>query len=362
MDAAASFSAAYPEARDKFVAAARSAGAALERITNPNLGPDGGAISTDVAWIGPRDAKAVLVMISGTHGVEGFCGSGAQVDWLSRGEAARLPTGVAALLIHAINPYGFAWLRRVSEENVDLNRNWVDFDGPPPPLNPGYEALRESFGPAEWTEESRAATAKVIGAYMAEHGQKALAAAASSGQYTDPKGIYFGGHAPTWARRTQTAIFAEYLGKAARVGVLDYHTGLGPWGFAEQIILEGGQDPAYKRAARWFGMGLASIADGKSASAELVGDGLAAAPQLLPHAEVTGIAMEYGTVSPARVLYALRADNWLHTRGDPTGPEAPPIKAQIREAFYGDRADWKGMVAGQSLLVTRQAIAGLAAG
>lgn len=361
MDAAASFSADYPEAREKFLAAARAAGATLERLSNPNLGPDGGALSTDVAWIGPRDAEAVLVMISGTHGVEGFCGSGAQVDWLSRGEAQRLPGGVAALLVHAINPYGFAWLRRVTEENVDLNRNWVDFSGPPQPLNPGYEALREAFGPAEWTEESRAATAKVIGAYMAEHGQKALAAAASSGQYTDPDGIYYGGAGPTWARRTQTAIFETYLGQAGRIGILDYHTGLGPWGFAEQIILEGRGDPRFERAARWYGAGLASIADGASASAELSGDGLAAAPQLLSHAEVTAIAMEYGTVSPARVLYALRADNWLHVHGDPTGPEAAAIKAQIREAFYGDRPDWKGMVAGQSLMVARQAAAGLAA-
>lgn len=362
MDAAASFSASYPEARDKFVAAARTAGAELERIANPNLGPDGGAISTDVAWIGPREAEAVLVMISGTHGVEGFCGSGAQVDWLSRGEHERLPPGVAALLIHAINPYGFAWLRRVTEENVDLNRNWIDFSAPLPEPNLGYETLREAFCPDEWTEASRAATAATIGAYLAAHGHKALAAAASSGQYTDPKGIYFGGAAPTWARRTQTAIFAEYLGRAGRIGILDYHTGLGPWGFAEQIILEGRGDPVFERAARWYGAALASIADGASASAELTGDGLAAAPQLLAHAEVTGIAMEYGTVSPARVLYALRADNWLHAHGDPTGPDAAAIKAQIREAFYGDRPDWKGMVAGQSLLVARQAAAGLAHG
>lgn len=361
MDAAASFSDSYAQARDKFLSAATTAGAALERLTNPLRGPDGGDLSTDVAWIGPRSAPSVLVMISGTHGVEGFCGSGAQVDWLSRGEASRLPDGVAVLLVHAANPHGFAWLRRVTEENVDLNRNWVDFEGPPPPVNAGYETLHAAFCPRDWTEETRTATAREIGAYLSEHGPKALASAASSGQYTHPDGIWYGGDAPTWARRTQTAIFNEYLGQAAHVGLLDYHTGLGPWGFAEQIILEGGQDPAYRRAAAWYGMGLASVADGASASAELVGDGLAAAPLLLPHAQVTGVAMEYGTVSSAQVLYALRADNWLHIHGDPLGPEAAAIKAQIRDAFYGDRPDWKGMVAGQSLLVTRQAVAGLAA-
>src|SRR6201999_3319201 len=104
----------YQAARGKFLAAARAAGATLEAAQHPERGPDGGALFTDIARLGPADAEAMLVMISATHGVEGFCGSGAQIDWLRRGEAARLPPGGGALLIHAINPYRFAWLRRAA--------------------------------------------------------------------------------------------------------------------------------------------------------------------------------------------------------------------------------------------------------
>ena len=118
MNSADSFSADYPEARAKFLKAAADAGGALEAMAHPERGPDGGDLATDVAWFGPRDAAAVLVMISGTHGVEGFCGSGAQVDWLRRGGAGGLPPGVAVLMIHAVNPYGFAWLRRVTQPAV----------------------------------------------------------------------------------------------------------------------------------------------------------------------------------------------------------------------------------------------------
>src|SRR5581483_10193540 len=132
MNSADSFSATYAEAREKFRAAAVEAGGTLEAVSNPNRGPGGETLATDVAWFGPKTAEKVLVTISGTHGAEGFCGSGAQVDWLRRGEASRLPAGVAVAAVHAINPYGFAWLRRVTEENVDLNRNWVDFDRPLP--------------------------------------------------------------------------------------------------------------------------------------------------------------------------------------------------------------------------------------
>src|SRR5678815_2152902 len=98
------FSATYAEARGKFLEAAGGAGAELAAWSHPERGPDGGELATDVAWIGPADATAVLVMVSGTHGVEGHCGSGAQIDWLCRGEASRLAAGQAVMLVHAINP------------------------------------------------------------------------------------------------------------------------------------------------------------------------------------------------------------------------------------------------------------------
>src|SRR5580704_16955440 len=165
LNSAESFSADYQGARARFRAAAAAAGGALDAVANPNRGPDGGELATDVAWFGPRTAEKVLVMVSGTHGVEGFCGSGAQVDWLTRGEAASLPAGVAALLVHAINPYGFAWLRRVTEENVDLNRNWLDFASNRRPENPGYDELADAAVPETWTAESQAASAAVLRDY-----------------------------------------------------------------------------------------------------------------------------------------------------------------------------------------------------
>ncbi|HEX3918112.1 MAG TPA: M14 family metallopeptidase [Caulobacteraceae bacterium] len=358
MNSAESFSATYAEARAKFREAAAEAGGALDAIANPNKGPDGGDLSTDVAWFGPRTAEKVLVMVSGTHGVEGFCGSGAQVDWLKRGEAATLPAGTAALLVHAINPYGFAWLRRVTEENVDLNRNWLDF-AQPLPANPGYDQLAAAAVPMEWTPESQKASNAVLLAYGGEHGPLGLQQALSGGQYRHDKGVFYGGSGPTWARRTQQTIYAGYLGQAGRVAIIDYHTGLGPWGYAEPIMSDVVGSPAFLCGQAWYGGNITSPLDGSSTSAVTAGDNLAAAPALMPGAEVIGVALEYGVKDLAAVFYALRADAWLHAYADPTAPDAKPIKAAIRSAFYGDADDWKGMVVGQSLTATRQAVAGL---
>jgi hypothetical protein len=360
INSARSFGADYQAARTSFLAAARAADATVETIGHPERGPDGGALATDVAWIGPRDAECVMVMLSATHGVEGFCGSGAQVDWLQRGEARRLAPNMAALLVHAVNPHGFAWLRRVTHENIDLNRNWIDFDRPLPE-NPQYEKLRTAILPSDWSDASQAECKRVLDAYAAEHGAAALQQALTGGQYSQPAGIFYGGREPSWSRRTQTAIFAHYLGHARQVAMLDYHTGLGPWGFAEQICTSARDTQEYRRAARCFGVGVVSLASGDSSSAQLSGDSLTAALSLLPHAEVTAIAMEYGTLPLGMMIDALRADAWLHAHGDPASPQGRQIKRQIRDAFYGDADDWKGMVAGQSLLATRQAIAGFVA-
>lgn len=355
MNSAKSFSASYAEARAKFLAAAKEAGAHFDRAVNLARGPDGDELSTDVAWFGPRDADRVLVMISGTHGVEGYCGSGAQVDWLRRGEVARVPKGTAVMMIHAINPYGFAWNRRVTEDNVDLNRNWVDF-GKALPANPRYSELQDHICPARWDEAAQAESTGALLGYAQKHGMPALQQALSGGQYTHPAGIFFGGSGPTWSRRTQSELFRTYLGGASRVAIIDYHTGLGPWGFSEQIVPDAAQ---LKRAALWYGAIVTSPSGGTSTSADIAGDGLTAAQGVLPQAEVTGIAMEVGTLPLLEVLHALRSDAWLHAHGDLSSAQGQAIKKTIRAAFYGDADDWKGMVAGQSLVATRQALAGL---
>jgi len=353
------FSATYAEARAKFLDAAKAAGASLSEYVHPERGPDGGALATDVAWVGPADAPAVFVMVSATHGVEGHCGSGAQVDWLRRGEAARLAPGVAAMLVHAINPYGFAWSRRVTHENVDLNRNFVDFSQPLPE-NPEYDGLHSAAKPADWSEESQAAARAVLRAYGREHGFPALIQALSGGQYRHPDGVFYGGSGETWSRRTLSAIFRERLSAARHVGLIDYHTGLGPEGYAEQIVSAGPDTAEYRRARDWHGAAATSLAGGDSVSAKLAGDWLDAAPRLMPHAEVTGVALEYGTQDSGKVMNALRADNWLHQHGDPLSPQGQAIKAQIRAAFYVDTDLWRGMVLGQSLIAARQSVAGLA--
>jgi octopine/nopaline transport system ATP-binding protein len=76
------FASDYTLARAHFLDAAKAAGAQLTVYEHPQQGPSGEPLFTDVAWLGSSNAKSVFVVVSGTHGVEGIGGSGAQTAWL----------------------------------------------------------------------------------------------------------------------------------------------------------------------------------------------------------------------------------------------------------------------------------------
>ncbi len=352
------FSATYADARAKFLAAAHRAGADSAAHMHPLRGPAGEELATDVAWLGPGNARSVLVMSSATHGVEGFCGSAVQTAWLEAGGAARRPEEVAVLLIHAVNPHGFAWLRRVNEDNVDLNRNWIDFTRSPPP-NAGYDQLRDAICPQDWNAVTLARTEAQLQAYAARHGDRGLQTAMTGGQWNDPEGIFYGGRAPTWSRRTLTSILTERLHHARHVAILDFHTGLGPYGCCERILPATPGDPSIARAAAWFGVGNSHPGGETSASAAVQGDNLTGAARLLPDAEVTAMALEFGVAPLWTMLTAVRADCWLHAHGGPNSELAASIKTQLRAAFCANDQVWEGMVLGQSLNMCRQALIAL---
>ena len=337
------FSESYAEARPKFCNAAAAVGGALRSWFNPKArGPAGELLFLDTARFGPVDAANMLVLIAGTHGVEGHCGSGAQIAWLRNGGPAKLPRDTGALLVHAINPYGFAWSRRVTEDNVDLNRNFVDHDKAYP-QNTGYEALAAAILPEEWNDASLAETNRVFEGYAQKHGAFGLQGAISGGQYGHPDGIFFGGHAPTWSNRTIRAIAREELSRARRIGVIDFHTGLGPFGHGELICAVAPSAKSFQRAKSWYPE-MTSPESGTSTSAVVVGVMTDAFPQELPDAEVTSIAIEYGTYSVTEVLGAVRADNWLHQRGDLASTQGKAIKADIKERFFPSGDKWRDMV------------------
>jgi hypothetical protein len=359
MTAADAFAQSYVEARGKFFAAAQTARLAVSSHVHPRRGRDGEELAMDVVLLGAVDATSLLVLSSACHGVEGFCGSGAQVSLLSDGgfRDAAARAGAAVLFVHALNPYGFSWWRRATHENVDLNRNFRDF-AQPAPVNVAYDEIAHWLVPERWPPGAAADDA--IRRYIAQHGEKAYQAVVSGGQYSHPDGLFYGGHEPTWSNQTLRAVLREQGQRCARLGWIDFHTGLGPSGVGERIFACRDDAAAYQRARRWWGEQVTSIYDGSSSSALLTGLMWLAAYEECPQAEYTGIALEYGTLPVLEVTNALRAEQWLENHPHTDSGQRQAIKRQMRDAFYTDTDAWKQAVVEQAYDAALQALKGLA--
>jgi len=353
------FSVDYVEARRNFLAAAHEAGAHIECFQNPNSGPSDAHLFTDVALLGPSDAENVLVLMSGTHGVEGFAGSGVQVGLLREGIAERLRPNTRLVMIHALNPYGFANLRRFNEDNVDLNRNFVDHSSPYPE-NIEYDQLAQVIAPRSFSALANHFAMLRIFWYRLRHGSLRLQRAVTQGQYSFPQGLFYGGRFAVWSNRKLHEIAERFLVQATRVVILDVHTGLGPYGYGELILSDAEGDPAFQRAVTWWGEErVKSTISGESVSTQLSGSIKLAFTRMLPDAEVTAAGLEFGTLPSMDVFKALRAENWLHHHGGKSSSAAEKLKQQLLLAFYPDDDLWKRKVWEQGRLVVEQTLANL---
>lgn len=355
MNAIGYFSSDYGQARRKFLDAAEAAKAVIESLENPAMGPDGERLFTDVALIGKKECGTMIVLVSGTHGVEGFYGSAAQTGLLREGIGSVLPPDTSILMIHALNPFGFAHVRRFNEDNIDVNRNFLDHSKPHP-KNPEYEKMSKFFAPTSMNFLSRAFLLPRLLWYKATGQTETIQQAFSSGQYSYPQGLFYGGTFETWSNLTIRSIVDRYLTDVHRVIVIDFHTGLGSYGDYELLLQHPEESPTYRRAAAiWGSEKVRTTHDTESDPggqtdpddfffAELSGPMKFIFPGLLPNAEVTAITIEQGVSTSTKVFLALREENWLHHYGDSSTNNGERIKAKLLQTFYPDDDEWREMV------------------
>ena len=195
-------------------------------------------LTIDVAVVGAAKPKRALVLSSGVHGVEGLFGSAVQLAFLEQ-LAARWqpPMGDAVVLVHAVNPFGFAWLRRFNEENVDLNRNFLLADEAYAGSPPLAATFRRAMKPIRRRTTFGMWTARMALLAM-RHGVNSFWETLPVGQYDFPDWLFFGGAAPTKSAVALKEFLPSVLGEAEDVIHLDFHTGLGKWAKGQLLISE----------------------------------------------------------------------------------------------------------------------------
>jgi hypothetical protein len=350
----------YIESRDRFNELARGLGTEPRSFIHEPETNDEVRLSTDVAYLGPADARILVVISSGTHGVEGYGGAACQFRFMQTWRQRFARSDIAYLLVHAVNPWGYFHDRRVTREGVDLNRNFVDFpirSQPPSGYRAFHDLLVTDFRPMPaglWNE------LKLYACAATASRRKAMQAAITAGQYELQAGLFFGGFAPTRSRIVWEQIIEAYAGERERAILLDLHTGLGKRGTGELISYLPSSSADFRRMSGWFRGGLKSMANGNSVSAALEGTMTAGFDRSVA-GESYAIGLEFGTQSQIAVLNAVRADQWYRNNAARLSQKDREwVRRKMKDAFCISDPRWHPQVTARFDQVMEQLVGAIA--
>jgi predicted deacylase len=344
------FSPDYSTARERFLAAARTHGWAVESHPIAARGPAGEELFIDVAAHGPGDPSKTLIVSSGVHGVEAPFGSAVQLALLERWTSA---PPVRCLFVHSVNPWGFAHRRRTNEDNADLNRNFLlpgdEYRGSPA----GYAALNGLLNPPR--RPGRFDPFPLwAGWAVLRHGLPKLKQAVAAGQYEYPKGLFYGGSGPGESVRILGEHWERWLGRATDVVHLDFHTGLGRWATHKLLLDVAPTAEQLERLTRWFGVGTFEVCNPHQTAYDARGGFGPWCHARRGDREYLFACAEFGTYGPIRMMGALRAENMAHHWG-----AAEWAKGRLAEAFCPASAEWRTKVLADAVRLAVAAAEGM---
>ncbi len=227
----------YEECRSNFRKAAGELKTNYKRVHIGKINIDS-EIDTDltVDWCyipAQKKARKLLILTSGVHGIEGYTGSAIQLLFIDKILSKLSLDELGILLIHGVNPYGFKYYRKVTENNVDLNRNCAINPNLYQSSNPGYAKMsnlliprgKVSIDKLQYRFFHLNAIYKII-----KESLPALRQAALQGQYEFEDGIYFGGKKPEPQIAAIKSLFADTIKNYRAILNVDLHTGYGERG------------------------------------------------------------------------------------------------------------------------------------
>lgn len=317
-------------------------------------GPDNEELSCDTLLLSQTaNPERLLVLVSGTHGVEGFCGSAIQTASLAPlVQHIEADTSLGVFVIHALNPWGFAWLRRYDHQGIDLNRNFINFDQPLPD-NPHYARWHHALLKNRLDEHG-------LRQHYARENYATFIEQITRGQFQFEGGLFYGGSAPSWSRTTLENICNDSVFSAAKgIAVIDLHTGLGPYGYGELINDHPLNSPGFKLAQQWYGNNAASTELGESVSPKKEGLTDYHWHELMQERGCF-VTLEFGTYSIEQLLVRLINEHHYHNQ---LGTQVRDIYRdevqQLKQFFYPEELSWQQQVLFRGQQICAMAINGL---
>jgi len=358
------FQTSYSDARDLFLRTAAESGGQHAAYTNPNgRGPAGEDLTCDVVCIGNPNAEKVFVSICGTHGIEGYAGSAIFTDALQNDVLADHIDDTKIVLVHAINPWGFAHQSRCTENNADLNRNFIDPDNVPA-ANENYLRLHNACIPEEWTADAFCRFMDAYNELSESGGVSAVVDALFKGQYVRPDGIQFGGRAPEWSHHTIRSIIREHAQGFKEAVLIDWHTGLGEYATRFFLCLDDPTSESYKRMHGWYGDEFLAHAKAFSGGqvpkySGVLCNGVAGE---FGDTYLYKLIIEFGTKPNEDIFRAFLIDRWIRFEGTKDTRRSDALRREIMDCYCPEDPAWRTAILEQSRDIFRRTLSGLTEG
>lgn len=312
-----------------------------------------------------KKQQNLLVLISGTHGIEAFAGSAVQrwfTDQVLNQELnqdiklnPKLITRAdsdttAILMIHGFNLYGFKHFRRVNEHNIDLNRNFIISRKQFHPDDSKYTLLNSFLNPNNIPSTNLISQLSFFGnavLNITQYSMESLRTSILKGQYSHPSGIFYGGTVEAIQSHLIKDLIQTYMKPYKKIFLVDLHTGYGER--AKLHLLTGkSTDKNSVSLLKVFGQDEIDFADKKkfyAVDGELLSYFINEI-NLVCFAETTAVTFEYGTLDSQKITGSidslkrviLENQNFHHPAPVETSQE---ITSLYKEMFYPSDESWR---------------------
>jgi hypothetical protein len=342
----------YLTARTRLLGLAESLGDAHDAWPLDQQGPTGEPLTIDLVRLGSSQARRLLVISSGLHGVEGYFGSAVQLAFATR---LKPPSpDMAVVLLHALNPFGFAWRRRFDAENIDPNRNFLlpgeEYRGAPPLYGPIYQLFRMDVPPLRFNPGQAARVAYII----ARYGLHQLRLTIPVGQYEFPLGPFFGGKGPCATQRLLATHLDPHWQHAEEIIHVDLHTGLGSWGRYKLLIDDQEESPKCTWWQQHFGTERVEVCQRTQTAYPARGSLGPWLCRRYAHLRYYYSTLEFGTYRPKKIMDALIDETRAFNCGLLSDPRYEWTRRQLMEVFVPADPAWRHHTVRQAVEVLEE--------
>ena len=293
----------------------------------------------------PTTNSKLNIIISGTHGVEGYAGTAIQcktLDNFIQKNKVYCKENVSYLFIHALNPYGYQHNRRCTKQNIDLNRNYLDFF--PKSIYPDkiFELIITYFFSFKFIF--------LFFSILFQYGYNKSREYIIKGQYNHREGLFYGGtRKQENIRELENILDNIDLSLFTNIHIFDIHTGLGKYGNLSVMVPNNTYQELKKfvRCNETTNLVNVSTSNMYQNSKGSITEGMV---DYLRFTSFKGtiypIILEYGTYSNIQIFIGLLIENYYYINNNNNINKKELNKSQnkLRDLFYINKTDWKNMI------------------